>query len=140
MHIIIWICMCIYIYTYISERPRSDPGAGSGRPGKAAACARMASRGRNNRPMHKTIRANSGASIQSISSIGNRISFIYSLNFFNEPLSNLPNTYGACHMFNSCVYVLLLEISCTAVLLYSYYVSRGSAYLLILSICLFRCY
>ena len=42
----------------------------------------------------KTIRANSGASIQRISLIGNRISFIDSLNFFNEPLSNLPKSYG----------------------------------------------
>ena len=42
----------------------------------------------------KTIRANGGSSIQNISLKEGRISFIDSLNFFNEPLGNLPKTYN----------------------------------------------
>ena len=42
----------------------------------------------------QTIRANGGSSIQYISVKQNRIIWIDSLNFFNEPLSKLTKTYG----------------------------------------------
>jgi hypothetical protein len=44
--------------------------------------------------MPQTIRANAGSSIQSISIKNGKIMWIDSLNFFNQPLSKLPQTYG----------------------------------------------